>query len=87
MTYTLLTIRGRVRPDRSAIRCELCGSVSAHPRDVAERYCGWCHLFHDVVAQARALAAQPGAAHDCSEWRTGRHVCALCARPLAPRDA
>lgn len=30
-----------------SIRCRLCGRVSHHIRDVDERYCGYCHIFHD----------------------------------------
>jgi hypothetical protein len=29
------------------IMCPRCGTVSYHPRDVVERYCGRCHQFHD----------------------------------------
>jgi Domain of unknown function (DUF3846) len=27
--------------------CPRCGAVSFHPRDIAERYCGRCHVFVD----------------------------------------
>lgn len=30
-----------------AIRCLLCGRVSYNRYDIAERYCGACHRFHD----------------------------------------
>ena len=30
-----------------SIRCLLCGLISYHPRDVSERYCGHCHIFHE----------------------------------------
>jgi uncharacterized OB-fold protein len=29
------------------IRCHTCGRTSYHPKDVEERYCGHCHVFHD----------------------------------------
>jgi hypothetical protein len=29
------------------IVCPRCGSVSHHPKDISERYCGRCHRFHD----------------------------------------
>lgn len=29
------------------ITCLLCNRTSNHPRDVAEKYCGSCHVFHD----------------------------------------
>lgn len=31
------------------ILCHRCRRVSYHPRDVSERYCGSCHVFHDDV--------------------------------------
>ena len=31
----------------SSILCPRCGRRSYHPTDVAERYCGGCHRFHD----------------------------------------
>jgi hypothetical protein len=39
----------------AAIQCLLCNQISYHPRDVAERYCGRCHVFHDDLAARRAL--------------------------------
>ncbi len=30
------------------IRCHTCGRVSYHPKDIAERYCGACHVFHEA---------------------------------------
>lgn len=42
-----------------AIMCLCCGLGSGHPRDIADRYCGFCHAFHsewvrdgNVVARA-----------------------------------
>jgi hypothetical protein len=29
------------------IRCLVCGFTSWNPTDVAEKYCGSCHRFHD----------------------------------------
>jgi hypothetical protein len=40
-TYQLGT-RGGVE----AIICLCCGLGSAHPKDMAERYCGFCQSFH-----------------------------------------
>ena len=34
-----------------AIRCMRCGMLSAHPRDVAERYCAHCCSFHEGVPE------------------------------------
>jgi hypothetical protein len=63
----------------TAIRCLLCDRVSELPGDVTNRYCGRCHLFHDLVAEARFMVARyPGATHECEEWRTWRDRCAIC---------
>jgi hypothetical protein len=59
------------------IHCRLCGSVSFSPDDRVNRYCGRCHLSHDLVAQARRMVAS-GGSHECSDWRTARGECALC---------
>jgi hypothetical protein len=29
------------------IRCLLCGLASYHPEDIQQKYCGYCHVFHD----------------------------------------
>lgn len=29
------------------IKCLHCRLRSYHPKDIAERYCGQCHIFHD----------------------------------------
>jgi hypothetical protein len=29
------------------ILCRTCDRRSYHPRDIIERYCGHCHVFHD----------------------------------------
>lgn len=33
---------------RLAIRCLVCGSLSYHPDDVINLYCGRCHQFHPI---------------------------------------
>lgn len=40
MSYTLLS-------DGKAIHCGQCGRVSHNANDVAQRYCAFCHKFHD----------------------------------------
>lgn len=40
-TYELGT-----RGGQRAIICLCCGLGSVHPRDMAERYCGFCQVFH-----------------------------------------
>lgn len=32
-----------------AILCRTCSRTSHNPNDVAQRYCGHCHVFHDDV--------------------------------------
>ena len=71
-TFALELVGGIV-----AIRCLLCNRVSELARDVANKYCGRCHLFHASVREGRRLAAL-GMTHECHEWRTYRDVCALC---------
>jgi hypothetical protein len=34
-------------PDDAAITCGRCGMTSYNPHDVAARYCGNCHVFHE----------------------------------------
>lgn len=29
------------------IRCQTCQRISFHPKDIKERYCGACHVFHE----------------------------------------
>ena len=77
LTYELVTVAGR-----PAIRCLLCGAVSPHVGDLANRYCARCHLFHDAVADGRRHVSLRGA-HDCAEWWTARRCCALCGAPEA----
>jgi hypothetical protein len=31
----------------TGIHCLVCGSISTHPQDVHNRYCGACHAFHN----------------------------------------
>jgi ribosomal protein L37E len=53
--YTLTG--GELRPgatyhitdDATAILCLRCGRTSYHPDDVANLYCGNCHMFHERV--------------------------------------
>ena len=36
-----------------AIRCAECGTVSFNKHDIAERYCGRCHRFHDSTKEGK----------------------------------
>jgi hypothetical protein len=37
-----------ISPDGKAITCARCRLTSHHPKDVENRYCGNCHIFHEV---------------------------------------
>ena len=37
----------QISADGRSITCALCEMTSYHADDVAHRYCGWCHIFHD----------------------------------------
>lgn len=37
----------RLVDEGSAIQCLVCGRTSHNTNDVAYRYCGFCHRFHD----------------------------------------
>ena len=41
----------RVIVERQApsITCPTCGAVSHNPNDIAQRYCGHCHQFHEFL--------------------------------------
>jgi rubrerythrin len=42
-------LRRAVKEDRPSIQCPRCGRRSSHPKDIAEQYCGFCHMFHDEM--------------------------------------
>ena len=44
--YDLVVLRDGARLVL-AIRCHTCQRISYHHRDIAERYCGACHVFHE----------------------------------------
>ena len=58
----------RSEAGRWSIRCSKCGRESFHPKDILERYCGACHVFHpddeprDPVIE-RSLAFELGEVH------------------------
>jgi hypothetical protein len=46
MTYELVTTPvGTVA--YPGIKCLRCGRTSHNPNDIAQKYCGHCHRFHD----------------------------------------
>jgi len=46
-----------ISADGKAITCHRCGLVSYHPMDIATKYCGNCHVFHDALASHDARSA------------------------------
>jgi uncharacterized OB-fold protein len=44
--YDLITVEERSRLVLG-IHCHSCGRVSFHPKDIDERYCGHCKVFHE----------------------------------------
>jgi hypothetical protein len=48
------------------IVCPRCGTVSHHPMDITERYCGVCHQYHDDGEIDRQLAIEHARRE---EWR------------------
>lgn len=36
-----------IAEDLNSIRCLVCGLTSHNPNDVMEKYCGFCHVFHE----------------------------------------
>ena len=55
-----------------SIRCLICGTTSYNPNDVAQRYCGFCHVFHDDVVSTYLREAN-NADTDSSKRRNGEH--------------
>jgi hypothetical protein len=49
MNYTIST-------DGGSITCHQCGLMSHNQKDVINRYCGHCHIFHDDMADLNAFA-------------------------------
>jgi len=52
-TYTILP-----NPNAAGgyqITCRICHLTSAHPRDVAEKYCGRCQIFHDALTPEQLI--------------------------------
>jgi hypothetical protein len=59
--------------------CPRCGRTSYHPMDVANRYCGACHVFHPESPN-RPESSVP---ISCAEWDCegcGVHVVAVALR-------
>ena len=46
-TYELIYDHERVA---IAIRCSFCGLTSYNLNDIANRYCGACHIFHEDLS-------------------------------------
>ncbi len=50
-SYELVTNHGE-----TGIKCLYCLMTSWNPTDVAQRYCGYCQLFHDDLPETQARA-------------------------------
>lgn len=53
------------------IVCPKCGRVSHHPRDIQERYCGYCNGFHDDLMRAQPVMALPTHCYSCGAYLMG----------------
>jgi hypothetical protein len=42
---------GSVATPPDSITCPQCGRTSHNPNDVRERYCGYCHQYHDTMSR------------------------------------
>lgn len=50
-TYTL----GVGKHGQHFIRCHICASISYHPEDIRQKYCGTCHQFHEILLQMQEV--------------------------------
>jgi hypothetical protein len=48
-----------IAPDNRSITCRRCGLTSHNPNDVAQRYCGGCHVFHDNILTVWVIYRHP----------------------------
>ena len=75
MHFTTFTIQWS--EGKQSITCLLCHHTSYNSNDVAQRYCGYCHLFHEESAkehpgkEAKSFPAV-GSAERLSEARVRR---------------
>jgi len=44
--YVIALVDGRTH----SITCLTCGSSSFHAQDIAQKYCGHCHVFHEPAS-------------------------------------
>lgn len=44
---------------RASITCRHCGHVSWNPKDVAEKYCAACHVFHEELPSPPGMFELP----------------------------
>lgn len=54
----------KISPDGLSITCLKCNRTSYHPRDVSDKYCVNCHIFHDIP--------------DMETHRTKLNFCPVC---------
>lgn len=50
---TATIYRDPLNPSRTWIYCLRCDRTSHHPDDVLNRYCGYCHAYHEAVVESK----------------------------------
>jgi hypothetical protein len=66
--YVIAHVDGKT----SSITCLTCGLTSFNPTDLAEKYCGACHVFHEDPVAPDAV---------CGAILTINHEQAVCTMP------
>lgn|SRR5574341_913304 len=61
--YRVLALQGQ-----PALLCLLCDRVSYHPEDIAQCYCGWCHVFLKTVPMFYRLPRHLQGDASAEEW-------------------
>lgn len=75
LTYELITLR-----EQHGIKCLRCGMTSFHPIDIANRYCGRCHIFHEDLALIERDARLRRIAYECNRDMIGAEAANAFAR-------
>jgi hypothetical protein len=73
----------RINTD-GTITCLLCGLTSHHPKDAEHRYCGNCHLFHELSVEE--MVKPPREEEAMSEWKKFRKTAVQEMRPYVPGE-
>jgi len=48
-TTTTFILGAHQETGQPNITCRICGRTSYNPNDIKERYCGFCHQFHEFM--------------------------------------